>query len=66
MATIRLQVDEVKLCVKNAQLYLHGVCRDAAGRVVDHIDLILPWAFQRAVANLDAINYHSLEDDTVS
>lgn len=66
MAEIRLQVHEVKLCVKNAQLYLHGVRRDAAGRIIDHVDLILPWAFQRAVANLDAINYHSLEDGAVS
>ena len=56
----------MKLCVKNAQLYLHGVRRDVAGRIIDHIDLILPWAFQRAVSNLDAINYHSLEDDTVN
>lgn len=63
MAQIRLQVDEVKLCVKNAQRYLHGVRRDVAGRIVDHIDLILPWTFERAIANLDAINYHSLDDE---
>ena len=63
MAAIRLQVDEVKLCVKNTQLYLHGVRRDAAGRVLDHIDLVLPWMFERAIANIDAINSRSLEDD---
>ena len=63
MAAIRLQVHEVKLCVKNAQLYLHGVRRDAAGHIIDHIDLILPWGFQRALAHLDAMNSHSLEED---
>ena len=66
MAAIRLQVDEVQLCVKNTQFCLHGVRRDAAGHIIDHIDLILPWTFQRAVANLDAINYHSLEDEAVN
>ena len=64
MADIRLQVHEVRLCIKNAQLYLHGVRRDAEGRIVDHVDLILPWNFQRALANFDAIDYHSLDDDS--
>ncbi len=63
MAHIRLQVNEVKLCVKDAQLYLHGIRRDEAGRVVDHIDLILPWNFQRAVANVDNINAHSRDGE---
>lgn len=63
MAEVRLHVNEVKLCVKGAQLYLHGVRRDGDGRVLDHIDLILPWAFERALANLDGMNYHSLDDD---
>ena len=63
MADIRLRVDEVKLCVKDAQLYLHGVRRDVDGRVVDHVDLILPWNFQRAVTNLDGIHYGSLDDE---
>lgn len=65
MAAIHLQVDEVQLCVKNAQLYLHGVRRDAAGQIIDHIDLILPWTFQQALSrltNLDGINYQSLND----
>ena len=61
MTHIRLQVHEVKLCVKNAQLYLHGVRRDAEGRIVDHVDLILPWSFQRAVANVDNIERHALD-----
>lgn len=56
MAHIRLHVNEVKLCVKNTQLFLHGVRRDAQGRVVDHVDLILPWAFERALANLDHLD----------
>ena len=66
MAAIRLQVDEVKLCVKDTQLYLRGVRRDSAGRVLDHIDLILPWTFERAVANIDAINSRAREDDDSS
>jgi len=53
MAHVRIHVNEVKLCVKNAQLYLHGVRRDGQGRVVDHVDVVLPWAFERALANLD-------------
>ncbi|GEM_PF-4032681 len=61
MADIRLQVNEVKLCIKNARLYLHGVRRDAEGRVVDHVDVILPWNFQRAITNLDNIDYHALD-----
>ena len=63
MADIRLRVDEVRLCIKDAQLYLHGVRRDSDGRIVDHVDLILPWNFQRAVANVDNIEDHSLEND---
>lgn len=63
MADIRLQVNEVRLCIKDAQLYLHGIRRDAEGRVVDHVDLILPWTFQRTVANLDNIDYHSLNGE---
>jgi len=59
MADIRLKVDEVKLCVKGAQLYLHGVRRDRDGQVVDHVDLMLPWNFQRAVANLDNLELHT-------
>ena len=64
MADIRLQVDEVKFCVKDARVYLHGVRRDAEGRIVDHVDLILPWNFQRALANFDGIDYRSLDDET--
>jgi len=63
MADIRLKVDEVKLCIKDEKLYLHGVRRDLAGHIVDHVDLILPWSFQRAVANLDNIESHSSDDN---
>jgi hypothetical protein len=63
MADIRLTLDEVQLCVKEAQLVLHGVRRDAEGRVVDHVDITLPWGFQRTVANFDGIDYRSLDGE---
>lgn len=59
MAHIRLEVDEVRLCVKNERLFLHGLRRDTEGRVVDHVDLVLPWTFQRALTHLDNINSHA-------
>jgi len=64
MAEIRLRVDEAALCVKDAQLILHGVRRDRTGQVVDHIDVVLPWAFRAQLArttNFDGIDYRSLE-----
>jgi len=64
MADIRLQLDEVRLCIKNAQLILHGVRHDATGHIVDHVDLTLPWSVQQALsrlANFDGINYRSLD-----
>lgn len=64
MADIRLRVDEVKLCVKDAQLFLHGVRKDSAGHIVDHVDLILPWNFQHALTNLDGIDYQSINGET--
>ena len=66
MADIRLQVDEVKLCRKDAKLFLHGVRRDAHGRLVDHVDVILPWAFERALANLDNLDRMSCCDEQTS
>jgi len=67
MADIRLKLDEVKLCIKNAQLVLHGVRHDATGAIADHIDLVLPWSAQQTLQgflNLDGINYQSLNGDT--
>ncbi len=67
MADIRLKLDEVKLCVKDAQLLLHGVRRDSNGQLVDHIDITLPWSFHQALGrlvNFDGINYQSLNDET--
>jgi hypothetical protein len=61
MAEIRLKLDEVKLCVKDAQLILHGVRLDAQGYIIDHVDIALPWDFQRTVANFDGIDYRSLD-----
>ena len=64
MADIRMDVNEVTLCVKGARLLLHGIRRDAQGRIIDHVDLVLPWSAQRAlanIANLDGIDYRSLE-----
>lgn len=66
MADIRLKLDEVKLCIKNAQLVLHGIRHDATGAIADHIDLVLPWNAQQALQgfmNLDGINYQSLNGD---
>ena len=66
MAEIRLRLDEVKLCIKNAQLILHGVRCDVSGQIVDHIDITLPWGFQKCVsrlANFDGIDYHSLDGE---
>ena len=63
MANIRMQVDEAALCVQGAQLILHGVRRDVTtSRVLEHIDIVLPWNFQRTLTNLDGINYESLDD----
>lgn len=63
MANIRMQVDEAALCVQDAQLILHGVRRDVAtSRVLEHIDIVLPWDFQRTLMNFDGINYQSLND----
>lgn len=66
MAEIRLHVDEAALCVKGAQLILHGVRRDRAGQTVDHVDVVLPWAFRAQLArttNFDGIDYRSLDGD---
>lgn len=66
MADIRLKLDEVKFCIKNAQVVLHGIRRDATGAIADHIDIALPWNAQRilsTLANFDGINYESLNGD---
>jgi hypothetical protein len=66
MADIRLQVDEVKLCIKDAQLTLPGVRHDRGGYIVDHIDIVLPWEFQHTLstlANLDGIDYRLLNGE---
>ena len=62
MADIRLKLDAVLWSIKDAQLILHGVRRDATGAVTDHVDIALPWGFQRTLTNFDGINYRSLED----
>ena len=65
MAEIRLRLDEVKLCIKDAQLILHGVRRDASGAVADHIDIALPWECRQALdrlTNFDGIDYRSLNN----
>ena len=68
MADIRLKLDEVKLCIKDAQLILHGVRRDASGAIADHVDIALPWSCQQALgrlANFDGIGYQSLNGEAV-
>lgn len=65
MADIRLKLDEVKLCIKDMQFMLHGVRRSAAGQIIDHVDIVLPWSAQHALSqltNFDGINYHSLNE----
>jgi hypothetical protein len=67
MADIRLTLDEVRLCIKDAQLILHGVRCDASGQIVDHIDIALPWNFQQTLArlqNFDGMDYLSLDGET--
>jgi hypothetical protein len=66
MADIRLKLDEVKLCIKNAQLVLHGIRHDATGAIADPIDLARPWSAQQALQgllNVDGINDQSLNGD---
>ena len=65
MADIRLRLDEVRLCIKDAQLMLHGVRHDEAGHIVDHVDITLPWSCQQALsrlANFDGIDDRSLNE----
>ena len=66
MADIRLQLDEVKLCIKDVRLTLHGVRHDRSGHIIDHIDIVLPWEFQHTLsklANLDGIDYRLLNGE---
>jgi len=59
-----MALDDVRLCIKGAQLILHGVRFDANGQIADHIDIVLPWGFQRALSNFDGIDYRSLDGET--
>jgi len=68
MADVRMRLDEVRLCIKDAQLVLHGVRRNSGGEVIDHVDIALPWGFRDALVkpvNLDGINYPSFNDEAV-
>ena len=65
MADIRLRIDEVFGFIKNAEIVLHGVRRDAQGKIIDHIDLALPLACRqmlRNLKNMDGVDYASLGD----
>jgi hypothetical protein len=65
MAEIRLKLDEVTLCIKDAQIILHGIRRERTGAVADHVDITLPWSVQRFLphaVNLDGIDYRSLDE----